>query len=189
MEEFTGVEEQYYNLLYNDLEITIFESWVYESAELKNVLSDNDYLEIMYIDYRQDEKSKREACTILEKYIDVGKIETKRILSLLYKSLESKNNDLREILVEMYDMYCHGYNFFDDLGMGYGLECVSPTIHYLDYSWEGLTEKEQKELINSFSPDIIDHINRAIGCIENQQIIFHKPKNEYGLCSYTDRRD
>ena len=186
MEKLTEIEEYCYNLLYNNLSIKIFESWVYGSIELKGLLSDDDYLEIISINYRKEEKSKYETYNILKKYIDLGKIETKRILSLLYKSLKSRN-DLPIVLMEIYHLYCNGYYFFNDIGLGYGLHCVVPPNNFKGDSWEKLTEQEKTALINSFFPDIIDDINRAIEWLENKKIILNGIENEKYI--YTDMRN
>jgi len=118
MEELTEIEEYCYNLLYNSLNIKIFELWVYESIKLKETLSDDDYLEIISINFREEDKSKYEIYNILKKYIDIGKFGAKRLVSLLYKSLKSKN-DMPIILTEIYHLYCKGYYLILGLDMVY----------------------------------------------------------------------
>ena len=88
-------------------------------------------------------------------------------------------------------MYCDGYYFFNDLGLGYGLACEVPR-KYGD-SWVELSEKQKSDIINSFYPQIESDIKRALDWIKNKKIILTGTKNEmdrweFGHASTVSRR-
>jgi hypothetical protein len=185
VKNFTEIETYCYSLLHNGLSIKAFEAWVYESKELERKLSENDYLKIISIDYSKEEKSKYAAYDILKKYISIEKIETERILSLLYRALEAEN-DLPLILMEVYYLYCQGYYFFERLGLNYGLNCCIYPDQY--GTWKDLTEQDREILANSLFPDVVDDINQTIELIESGKILLTGEKDQYGVYEYIDMR-
>lgn len=184
---FSEFEKYYFDLVYGGLEIDEFENWIYNNNDLENILNQGDYLDLISLNFRS-KHIKYEIEKIFDKYIDYSKFEKKRILSLLYKALESRK-DLPNILREFYDMYCHGYYFFEDLGLGYGLTCEVPPSKYGSDNWEELNEKEKLEIISGFFPQIESDIQRAIHWIETDKIILTGTKNELDYWEFRDYRD
>ena len=82
------MENQFLNLTKNIVDIKEFETWVYETIELKNILSNEDYLKLLSIDYRKMEISKYEVFLIFKKYIGIDKLVDKTIISELCKSMK-----------------------------------------------------------------------------------------------------
>ena len=81
--------------------------------------------------------------------------ETAKLIDLLNRSKE-KDDDTGEILRSFYDMYCNGYYFLQDIGLGYGLACEVP-LNSGANTWEELDEQDRIELVNTFYPRIIGH--------------------------------
>jgi len=103
------------------------------------------YLDLISLNFRS-KHIKCEIKKILVKYIDYSKFEKKRVLSLLYRTLESRN-DLPDIFGKFYDMYWHGYYFFEDLELGYGLTCELPPSQYSSETWEGLNDNKKSKIV------------------------------------------
>lgn len=167
--------------------MSVFETWVYNYDELENILNSDDYFQVISLDFKSS-YIKGELEKILNKYLDFGKFEKYRILSLLYQALRLKK-DLPDILREFYNMYCHGYSFFEDLGLGYGLTCEVPPINYKAEMWDDLTEQAKNHIIDSFFPQIENDINRAIDWIENDKIILTGTKSELHNWEFIDNRN
>lgn len=184
---FSEFEKVYFGLMYGNLEISKFENWVYKNNDLESILSHDDYLDLISLNFGS-KHIKCEIEKIFDKYIDYSKFEKKKVLSLLYRALESRK-DLPDILREFYDMYCHGYYFFQDLGLGYGLTCEVPPSKYSSDNWDGLNEKEKNEIISSFLPQIESDIQRAIQWIENDKIILTGTKNNLEYWEFIDYRN
>jgi hypothetical protein len=183
----TEFEKYYFELVHGGLEIKEFENWIYNNNDLENILNKDDYLDLISLNFKS-KHIKYEIEKLLGKYIDYSKLEKKRVLSLLYRVLESRK-DLPDILREFYYMYCHGYHFFQDLGLGYGLTCEVPPSKYCSDNWDELKEKERNEIINGFFPQIESDIKRAIHWIENDKIILTRTKNENDHWEFTDYRN
>ncbi len=176
----------YYDLIYNDLEIDIFEKYVYGSVELEGILTGDDYIDLISLNFasvhiRHDIKK------IMGKYIDHGKLEKHRLLSLLYKSLSFDEN-LPGLLRYFYYLYWDGYVFFNVLGLEYGLTCEVPPNKYKVETWEELSANEQKEIIASFFPKLEIEIKHAIDWLEKGEIILMGTKDEINHWEYIDNR-
>jgi hypothetical protein len=182
------IETYFYNFLYDNLDIKIFEQWIYNSKDLNTFLNTEDYFNIISLDF-SNKHIRYEIEKIIKNYINYGKFETKLLLNLLYKALSNKN-ELANILRTFYDMYCHGYYFFQDLGLGYGLTCEVPPVNkYNAQTWEELSEIEKDEIINSFYPQIENDLKRAISWLENKKIILTGKKNEMNYWEFIDNRN
>jgi hypothetical protein len=182
--EFNIIENKIFSLKYEGLSISEFEQWVYDTSELQTFLSPEDYFLLISLNF----KSKHieiEIDDIIEKYIDYGKFETIKVLTLLKKALKKEQNT-GEILRQFYDMYCTGYYFFEDLGLGYGLACETP-LKYAN-TWEELSEEQKCNLINSFYPQLESDLRRALDWIENKKIVLTGFKNDIDHWEFIDNR-
>jgi hypothetical protein len=90
--------------------------------------------------------------------------------------------------MEFYDLYCKGYNFLQDLGLGFGLMVEVPPSKYSKDNWEDLREEEKQDLLNSFSPEIDVVIQRVIDWLTNKRIILTGEQDEIGHYNYQDFR-
>jgi hypothetical protein len=92
--------------------------------------------------------------------------------------------------MEFYDLYCKGYNFFQDLGLGIGFAVEEPNVNNTpaDNTWDELTSKQQKELLDSFSPELEECIEQVIYWIETKKIILTGEQDEIGHYEYDDLR-
>jgi hypothetical protein len=184
---FSELQIKYFDLIHGDLKIEEFENWIYFNNFLENILNRDDYLDLISLNFKS-KHIKYEIEKVLVKYIDYSHFERKRVLSLLYRALESRKG-LPDILREFYDMYCHGYDFFQDLGLGYGLTCEVPPSKYGSDNWDELDEQVKNEIVNSFFPQIESDIQRAILWIENDKLILSGTKNETNHWEYADHRN
>ncbi|MEM8676542.1 MAG: hypothetical protein AAGF83_22160 [Cyanobacteria bacterium P01_G01_bin.67] len=94
------------------------------------LLSSDDYLELITIDFKQQPKkvyldssheAKKAIAKIINKYSDIADYRTYELKKLLCDFLERKG-DLAKILAKTYQLYCLGYSFLDDLALNYGLD-------------------------------------------------------------------
>ena len=91
--------------------------------------------------------------------------------------------------MEFYDLYCKGYNFLQDLGLEIGLAVEVPRVNNTTAdTWDELTTEQQKELLNSFSPELEDYIEQVIYWLETKKIILTGEQDEIGHYDYEDLR-
>ncbi|NOU62274.1 hypothetical protein [Marinifilum caeruleilacunae] len=182
------IELKFYLTIIGEIPIEEFENWIYNDKEIESVLSEDYYLELVSFNYKKN-GAKYELVNLLsEKYIDLGEYEKWKMLNKFRIALKRDEN-LPDILREFYDLYCRGYVFLNDLGLGYGLMVeVPPSANYKADSWEQMNEIEKKELIDSFYPQLDFDIKRAINWIEKGKIVLTGETDEIGHYEYEDLR-
>ncbi|HEY8969195.1 MAG TPA: hypothetical protein VIM64_08875 [Puia sp.] len=180
-----NIKEIFFQTLYGSKNILEFETWLYRDEQLEGILSPESYLDLISYGYK-GEAAKYGLYKLLENLIDKGEYETWKLLGLLRKALK-RDDELPEILMTFYDLYCKGYTFLDNLGLGYGLAVEVP--YRLDKdSWDELTVEQQQNLLNSFYPDIEGEIIKVLSWIESRQIILTGIRGEYNRYEYIDNR-
>jgi hypothetical protein len=182
------IKERFYKTIKGDILLDDFEQWLYADKEFEKYLNSNDYLDLISLSFKKS-GAKYELCNLLKKHIDLGEFETYKILGLLNEA-KQKTKRLPYILMEFYDLYCKGYNFFQDLGLGIGFAVEEPNVNNTpaDNTWDELTSKQQKELLDSFSPELEECIEQVIYWIETKKIILTGVQDEIGYYEYDDLR-
>lgn len=181
------IKEIFYKTIKGDITLDDFEQWLYLDRELEKHLRPDDYLDLISLGFRKP-GAKYELCNLLKKHIDLGDLETYKIIERL-KEAQQKNSHLPFILMEFYDLYCNGYNFLQDLGLGIGLAVEVPSANNMTANtWYELTAEQQKELLDSFSPQLEDCIEQVIYWLEAREIILTGEQDENGLYGYNDFR-
>ena len=149
--ELTEIESKYFDFVEGKISSDEFERWVYRSQVLEKELSADLYLQLISLDFGAT-SAKYEIEKIFDCNVDHGKIETIRLLGHLQSIIE-RDKDEAASLVRMYDLYCDGYDFLDDLGLGIGLEIEVPPAEYgVDY-FSDLSPTQKAELIDNYYPE------------------------------------
>jgi hypothetical protein len=182
----TDIQEIFFDTLSGDKTVLEFEEWLYADRRLEAILHSGDYLELISFGYKSD-TARKLLPGLLEKHVEKGEIEKRRILKLLTKAL-NKDKELPEILMTFYDLCWKGYDFFDNLGLGYGLRVKVPRINNYEETWEDLNEEEQTNLLKSFYPDLETEINKVISWLDTGKVILTGIKDEYNHFEYIDNR-
>jgi hypothetical protein len=167
-----NIKHYFFDTLNGKVTLEEFEQWVYSNKELEAILDENDHLELISFNFKKN-GAKYELVKLLSgKYIDLGEYEKWKLLNNLKTALK-RDEQLGLILREFYDLYCRGYAFLNDLGLGYGLTIeVPPSPKYKVDTWEELSDSEKQELLDSFYPQLEFDIKRAIEWIENERLKF-----------------
>lgn len=183
----TEIQEVFFDTLNEEKTILEFEQWLYADTQLENVLNEEDYLELISFGYKE-ENAKYYLSKMLEKHIDKGEFETRRIYKLLLRALE-RDKELPQILMIFYDLYCKGYQFFDNLGLGYGLSVEIPSVkNSLAENWDELNNNEQNNLLNSFYPKLETEIKKVISWLDAKKLILKGVKDDHNQYDYIDNR-
>ncbi len=184
----TDIRNIFFDTLSGDKTILEFEQWLYADKQLETVIDSDDYLDLISFGFKS-ENAKYGLFRLLEKHIDKGELETRRIYGLLTKAL-NRDKELPKILVTFYDFYCKGYNFFDNLGLGYGLAIEVPRIENTKAdTWDELTQEQKSNLLDSFYPDLETEIKKVIYWLDNRKVILTGIKNQYNHFEYIDNRN
>lgn len=175
-----------YKLIERKIGIMDFEKWVYSEKELENLLSSDDYLELLSLDYRLP-SSLYEAEKILKRHIVIGKYYEWRLRQVLQKIID-KPIDVNRYIEQCYDMYCNGYNFLNNLAMDYGLTVAAPPSDYSADTWDELKSIEQEKIINSLYPGVYREAKRVLSWLDSEKIILTGHDGSYQGIQYKDNR-
>lgn len=148
-----SLEEKYLLLKSRSITIKEFEESIYECHEFENFVSSDDYLKLISLDYN-NKFAMNEIESILDKYIDYVIYYREKLLIML-DIVYKKEKRTPIVLMELYEMYCHGCDFLQKLGLEYGLSCVVPPSAN---DWDDLNEVQKEELVDSFYPRICDYV-------------------------------
>ena len=181
------IKEKFYQTIKGDISVDDFEQWVYSYKELEKHLNTDDYLDLISFSYKKS-GAKYELWNILKKHIDLGELEKHKMLDLLNEA-NQKTERLPYILMEFYDLYCKGYYFLQDLGIGIGLSIAVPRVHNTtSNTWNELSREQQRELLDSFSPELEECIIQVIDWLETKKIILTGEQDQIGRYDYEDLR-
>jgi hypothetical protein len=181
-----NIKTYFFSVIKGDVSTEDFEKWVYANNELESILKLDDYLDLISLNYKKG-GAKYEVFNLIQKHIDLGEYETYKMLGLLEET-KKKNEKLPCYLMEFYDLYCHGYYFLQDMGLGYGLSVVVPPGYFKANTWNKLNDDEQKKLLASFSPGLEIEVQRLIDWISSKKILLTGEQDNYGHYGYEDFR-
>lgn len=181
------IKERFFKTIKGDISLDDFEQWLYADKELEKYLNSDDYFDLISLSFKLS-GAKYELWNLLKKHIDLGEFETYKILELLNEA-KQKDERLPYVLMEFYHLYCKGYNFFQDLGIGIGLAVEVPRVNNTTAdTWDELTSEQQKELLDSFSPELEECIEEVIYWLETKKIILTGEQDEIGHYEHKDLR-
>lgn len=163
-------EEVIYTLIAKEIDSESFEQWLYSDKNVEKTISSSDYLTLIYIDYRRP-SSLQEAADILLNYINIGGYYEWLLRRILNQIIDRPAN-VHSYIQQCYDLYCRGYDFLDNIGLGFGLHVAVPPDKFNAETWEQLNESEQAQLIDSFYPAIKNEAEKVIHWLDTDKIIF-----------------
>jgi hypothetical protein len=91
-------------------------------------------------------------------------------------------------MMGFYDLYCDGYYFLDDLGLGYGLMFTVPPSKFQVDTWDKLRLDQKSEYINELFPKIEKEVLKVKDWIANGKIVLTSEKDELNRYCYSDFR-
>lgn len=186
MIEINEIESKYLDLLEGEISIKEFEHWVYSSKWLETELSENEYTDLISLNYNTP-SSRYEIGKILKERFDEGKFEAIKMIKLLNSIIDRDGNE-GESLIRMYDLYCKGYYFLEDLGLGIGLFIEVPNKYGVEYFYE-LTESQKRDLLDSVYPPAKQLAIELKQWILNKEIKLSGEKDEaLNRWQFTDNR-
>jgi len=164
------IQKWFYQVLTEEISPGEFEQWLYANRELEKYIPAEDYLELIALNYKEN-SDKYALWRLLKKQIDLSDFETYKMLALL-RQAQQKNDRLAEILAAFYHLYCRGYEFLQDLGLGMGLSIEDPVIDGSNTaSWQSLSPDEQSKFLESLSPLLEECLSDLIMQLEKKKIV------------------
>jgi len=168
-----SVELIFYKLVSNEIGLADFEKWVYSETALEDILSFEDYLELISINYKKP-SGLYEAEKTLSKYFSLGKYHEWNVRNILKKIIE-RPDDVHKYIEQCYDLYCDGFNFLDNIGLGYGVDIKCP--EYSDAT------------VDDYYPQILVEAEKVIDWLDNGKIVITGHSGNFQGIEYDDNRN
>ncbi|MEO1517472.1 MAG: hypothetical protein AAFV95_20785 [Bacteroidota bacterium] len=143
------IESKFFELLEDKITAKEFEHWVFQSQWLEDELSEEEYADLIGLDYGLANVTG-ELRKILDARFGQGKLESIKLIRRL-DSIIKRDEKEAESLMMMYELYCHDYFFLKDLGLGVGLFVEIPDGYGVE-SFDELTEEQQQNLLDGVHP-------------------------------------
>ncbi len=166
------VELVFYKLVSREIELSEFEKWVYSESDLEKKLSSDDYLRIISINYKTS-SGLYDAEKVLSNYFSMGKYYEWLVRNVLQKITE-RPSDTHKYIEQCYDLYCDGFNFMHNLGLGYGLGLTCPDLY--------------DEKVDDYYPQILGEVKKVIEWLDSGKIIITGHSGAYQGIEYDDNR-
>lgn len=172
--------EQFHKFLLGELAVEDLEDWVYNSKALEEDLAADDHLALLSLDYRRSD-ALYEVRKIVVGYVDLAAFETEKLRRIL-GAIENRTHEAFAAVRATYDLYCKGYYFLDNLGLGYGLS-------FIDFDdTEHLTATRMDELLSGAYPLLVAEAQRVLRWLDDGTIRPTGEEDETGQMGFVDNR-
>lgn len=178
------IQIQFFKVYNNEITIADFEKWLYSEKELEQLLNSDTYIDLISLNFK-DRHVKHEMGKIIDSFLDFGKFEERKLRKTLTDLIE-RTDDFAKSLIDTYDLYCLGYNFFDNLGLGYGLTFSEDFWDYSD--WVNLTNEQKEKRIDQIYSGVKKEAEFVLNWIEEGKIVPTGETDNIGHYGYIDNR-
>ncbi len=166
------------------MSIEDFEQWVYKTKELETLFDSDDYIEFISLNFKSRHLI-HEMKKIVDNYLDYGEFEKRKIDKVL-NDLIHKNDDFAKSLIATYDLYCDGYGFLDNIGLGYGLTFANDFYEFED--WTKLSPDQKNERIEAIYPGVKSEAEKVRDWLDKKKVILTGEADNIGHFKYIDNR-
>ena len=180
-----NIKATFCNTIKGTISVDEFEQWLYVDKELEKYLTPDDYYDLISLNFKKSD-AEYELWDLLKKHIGFGAFETYNLLGLLYEA-RKKNEELPYILMEFSELYYKGYYFLEDF-LVFSISIEIPRINNEMDTWKDLSLEQQKELLDSFLPQLEESIEEVIHWIETKKIILTGKQDGLEGYAYEDLR-
>ncbi|WP_421754103.1 hypothetical protein [Croceimicrobium sp.] len=178
------VQNQFFQVLNKEISVADFEKWLYSKKELEQLLGYDSYIDLISLNFK-DRYILHEMAKIVNPFLDFGEFEERKLKNIL-SDLINRKDDFAKSLIETYYLYCSGYSFFHNLGLGYGLTFSEDFWNFSD--WEILTSEQKNGRIDRIYPGVKREAELILQWIDEGKIVLNGEKDEFGQYQFLDKR-
>ncbi len=178
------IQVHFFKVYNNEISISDFEKWLYANQELEKLLDNEIYIDLISLNF-QTRHVKHEMGKLIDPFLDFGKFEERKLRRLL-NSLIERSPEFAKSLIHTYELYCSGYNFFDNLGLSYGLTFSEDFWDFSD--WEKLTSKQKEIRINRIYLEVKKEAELILNWLDEGKVVLTGETDDLGHYEYIDNR-
>jgi hypothetical protein len=178
------IQIQFFKVYNDEIAVADFEKWLYSKKELERLLDSDTYIDLISLNFK-DRHVKHEMGKLMDPFLDFGKFEERKLRRTLNDLIE-RTDDFAKSLIDTYYLYCSGYNFFDNLGLGYGLTFSEDFWDFSD--WEKLTTEQKKNRIDRVYSGVKKEAELVLKWLDEGKIVPTGETDDIGHFDYIDKR-
>jgi hypothetical protein len=178
------IQIEFLKFMTDEVSADTLERWTYEHTQLEKYLTKQDYLSLISLGFKE-KNLKEELYKVISQYLDDGELEKRKLQNIL-RNLTFKNDLFPKSLIAVYNLYCHGYHFLDNIALGYGLTFAIDFDNYSD--WEKLPVDEQEERVNKIFSAVKKEVEKVLDWIATEKIILMGEVDEMGYYNFIEKR-
>ncbi len=187
----TEIEAKYFDLIDKNISLKEFENWVYKSDFLEKELGYELYIKLISLNY-ENNICNHDIEEMLKEKVDYGKYQINKIIKLLDSVIEKNGLESNSFKV-FYELYCDGYYFFEDLGLGIGLFLNIFANRLGAESFDELDELKKENVVNSSYPKAKELAIELKDWFIQEKIILRHNKNvdekKFDFIDLRDKKD
>jgi len=167
----------FFKILNEEIKLKEFEKWVYLQNDLDKYLTIDDYLSIIELNY-SNKLANYQINKIIKNYVDYSEFEAYKILTL-FDNIRNKRDNLNKNIICLYDLYCDGYGFLEEIALKYGLSVIDLQNDSNSFNI----------ILNEFFPNLILLINNIEILIKEKHILLVPTSSELKKYAFVDNRN
>lgn len=162
------IELPLFRYLAGELPLKELEQWIYATPQIEDYWGEPAYLEFISFRFQQP-AANYELSKLIYKYIPPGKYHGWQIKRLL-KALLDNTQDPVDVFKKLYDFYCAGYWFLNNIGIQYviGIDEI-PTLKAQDL-WDANEFARLRKLLNNHLESLKNEVEMVFQALETGEI-------------------
>lgn len=184
------LKQTFFDYLLGKTGIKELEEYVYTHPEIESVLGEQAYLELIEFNYNQPGVAYEITKLIFkhfpeESYIQVRIKESLKVIA----NSDSPADLIYDESNNLYDDYCNGAYFLEDIALGYALSLMDCACEFGKDSWDELNILQKQLLIARFNPGLADEAKKILNLLESSIVTIcgYEP-DEVGPIQFSDSR-
>jgi hypothetical protein len=153
------LKDQFYAYYVGEISLRDFETWLYEHPKIETDIGEAFYFDLIDIDYRDKHAADKLEKVVYSRF-PRAEFETRRIRELLEKT--ASGEDLPDMVQRLYDEYCRGYWFLEELGLAW--------VHHFLMA-EHLSDKKIREKIARDAENIARDARRVLARMDRKEVV------------------
>ncbi|QCR31931.1 hypothetical protein [Lysinibacillus sp. SGAir0095] len=162
------IQRQFYNVYKGLIGVSEFEEWVYKTPEIENVYGVEFYFNLLDLNYKSRFR-KNDLEKVIATKIQLGEFEQIRVVSLLEKIIYEED-DLVDVLEQIYDDYCRGYSFLRYLGLNYAAGIGELDSLRQKGKWDNKIFDSKRVMVSNIKPKMVLEARRLISFFQIGQL-------------------
>lgn len=173
------IRDAFHRVLTKELPVADFEAWVYTTPELDDFLGEEEYFELISLNYKE-KRAHANLKKLLDNYVDWQQVHDAELRQTLQNLIDNATpDDVLEALVTSYNWYCAGYYFLENVAADYGFLADTHFGWTSSNEWNATPEDQKQRYINQYYPGVRQAAVSILSWLETGKIRVNWQDTDY----------